>query len=76
MFEPKSKKRTNWILVINEERISFRTKKLAIIWGKNAIKCINDKVELYEEYYLYDTSLKKTVFICKESFDRTELLKE
>ena len=75
MFENKTKKVTRWILVVNEERIPFRTKKMAIVWGKNATKVVGCKVQLYEEYTLFDVSKSPTTFLSTETFDRTSLIK-
>ncbi len=75
MFENKTKKVTRWILVVNEERITFPTKKKAIVWGRNATKVVGCKVQLYEEYTLFDVSKSPTTFLCTETFDRTSLIK-
>ena len=75
MFEIKTKKVTRWFLIVNEEKIPFRTKKLAITWGKNANKVVGCKVQLYEEYTLFDVSKSPTTFLRTETFDRTSLIK-
>lgn len=75
MFENKTKKITTWVLIVNGERITFRTKKLAIEWGKNAITLGCNNAELYEEYNFFDITKRPATHISKESFNRTLLIK-
>lgn len=65
---------TSYYLEINGDRIKFRTKKLAIKSGKQAIK-ISKNVKLIETYILWWLHPNETKIIDKQEFDRSILIK-
>ena len=73
MIKTKIKATTNFYLEINGERIKFRTKKLAVKTGKEALKVSSD-VKLIETYVLWWLHPKETKIIDKQKFDRTTII--